>query len=196
MKFSFNELKRMMYITAVILFIVIAGVIYIVKNDTHNNSDDYDAEIVLDETATAVPGDFSSEIDVICVYVSGAVKNPGLYELEYNSRVNDAVSAAGGFKKKADKDGLNLAAFLSDGEHIHISVKEKLHTDNEESSRVNINKADKEELMTIPGIGESKADAIIKYRDENNGFDSIEEIMNISGIKEGVFSKISEYISI
>lgn len=69
-------------------------------------------------------------------------------------------------------------------------------TDSDESHLVNINTAAKEELMTLPGIGESKADAIIAYRQENGGYRNIEELMQISGIKEGVYSKISEYITV
>ena len=196
MNFSNNEIKRMIYMAAVIIFVIIAGVIYIAKNDTRNNTSDYDTEVVFEEKASSSPDDNITDSDVICIYISGAVKHPGVYELKSNSRVNDAVSAAGGFKKKADRDSLNLAAYINDGEHIHISFKEKIKSDDESSSLVNINKASKEELMTLPGIGESKADSIIKYRDENNGFNSIEELMNISGIKEGVYSKISEYITI
>ncbi len=197
MKFSNNEVKRIVYIIAVILFVVMAGVIYIIKNDTHDTVSEKESDYIIETYVTSSPDIAYSGKDVIAVYISGAVKKPGVYELDSNSRINDAVIAAGGFRKKADKNSLNLAAYISDGEHIHISAKSSKESESDtEDSAVNINKASKEELMTLPGIGESKANLIIRYRDENNGFDNIEELMNISGIKEGVFSRISELITI
>lgn len=135
----------------------------------------------------------------IFVHVCGEVNNPGVYELNAGSRVFEALDAAGGVTKDAADDSINQAEVLSDGQQLEIFSEEQMSqnelTETFDSGKMNINKATKEELMTLSGIGESKADAIIRYREENGNFNSIEEIMEIEGIKEGVFRKIEEQIT-
>lgn len=138
--------------------------------------------------------------DSIYVHVCGEVNVPGVYELEEGSRVYEAIEAAGGLTAKASKDALNQAEMLEDGQQIRaISIEEliqeKQSSGTASDGKININSASKEELMTLPGVGESKADAIIRYRNENGKFQSIEEIMEIEGIKEGVFEKIRNQIT-
>ncbi len=142
------------------------------------------------------------------VYVCGQVNAPGVYELPLGSRIFDAMEAAGGMTADACSSYWNLAELLWDGEKIYVptesealelgqpaaSEQEAAAQENAEDG-ININTASKEQLMTIPGIGESKADSILAYRKENGSFDSPEDIMNIPGIKEGLFSKIKDYIS-
>ncbi len=131
------------------------------------------------------------------VQVSGAVKTPGVYELPENSRVYQAIEAAGGLLSTADDSTLNQAAFLTDGQKIHIKTKGEAEEEAEEDDgRVDLNKASLSDLMTLPGIGQSKAEAIISYREEHGAFTSCEELMNISGIKEGVYNKISSSIKV
>lgn len=140
----------------------------------------------------------------IFVHVCGAVKKPGVYELQSNARICDAIKAAGGLKKKAADTEVNQAQALTDGEQVCIPYK----IDDEESTvadgsgtssgmegnKISINQATAEELMTLPGIGESKAQSIIQYREEHGGFQKIEDIKNIQGIKDGVFNKIVDCI--
>jgi competence protein ComEA len=136
----------------------------------------------------------------IFVYVCGEVKNPGVYQMNQEDRIVDAIEAAGGLTKKAAADNINQAQKMEDGQQIYVPSKE----DGKESSagaqdtssekRISINQATKEELMTLPGIGEAKAESIIAYRQEHGNFQKIEDLMNISGIKEGVYNKIKEYI--
>lgn len=165
---------------------------------------------------TSVATDNSMETDtVITVYVCGAVKAPGVYELEKDSRINAAVEAAGGFSENADTEYVNLAARLLDGVKLQIptleETKNAVNTDipsfdvlNESSvstvdSRkglININTADKEELKTLPGIGDGIAGRILEYRNQNGSFKSIEDIMNVTGIKSKLFSKIKDHISV
>lgn len=156
------------------------------------------------------------------VYVSGYVNNPGVYELSAGSRVIDAIDAAGGYSKEAYDNYLNLASLISDGQMIYVPSEEEVSQGNVESiagnggtsgigvngnggnsgsngtgnsgGLVNINSASKEELMTLPGIGESKADKIIAYREENGRFSTPEGIMEISGIKDGLYNKIKDKI--
>lgn len=138
---------------------------------------------------------------VVVVHVCGAVEKPGVYELPESSRVSDAVEMAGGFSKEANRDYLNLAEAIADGQKIYVPTYEEadafvLTQDDADTGKININTATKEQLMTLPGIGESKALSILSYREEHGRFSSIEEIMEIPGIKDAIFSKIKEYITV
>ncbi len=151
--------------------------------------------------------DASSE-EPIYVYVCGAVENPGVYELKAGARVYEAVDAAGGLLENADQIHTNQARVLTDGEQVTILTEEEasslpidaeIHTDASENSGgglVNINSATAEELKTLNGIGEAKAEAIISYREENGAFRSIDEIMNVTGIGESLFLNIKESITV
>ena len=143
----------------------------------------------------------TTEVKTLFVHVCGAVVREGVYELPEGSRCQDAVDAAGGFAEDADKDYLNLAALLSDGQKIQIPTKEEAESMEAESKEasdglVNINTADLDELMTLSGIGEARAQAIISYREENGPFAVIEDIMKVPGIKESAFSKIKAKIKV
>lgn len=143
---------------------------------------------------------------VVIVHVCGQVASPGVYELPAGSRIYEAVEAAGGLGPQAAAEGLNQAAEAEDGQQIYVPSAEEMEegTVSLESAgpaetgqtKVNINTAGAEELMTLNGIGEAKASAIIRYREENGKFGSIEELMEISGIKEGVFEKIKDQIKV
>jgi len=146
----------------------------------------------------------------IYVYVTGAVQNPGVYVLNENARVFEAIEMAGGLSEDADFNQLNQAAILSDGYHLYVprigetnasyaGGKTGENTGNDGSTsgkKVNINTATAEELQTLSGIGESKALAIIAYRKENGSFSCIEDLLNVSGIGEGIFAKIKDCIEV
>ena len=133
----------------------------------------------------------------IFVYVCGAVNREGVYELPRGSRVYQAIEAAGGFREDAEARNVNQAEVVEDEERIYVPViGEEVQMDSEKDGKVNINNASKEELMTLPGVGESRAESIIKYREEVGMFQTIEDIMQVSGIKEGLFNKIKELITI
>ena len=142
----------------------------------------------------------------IFVYVCGAVQKPGVYELLLGQRICDAIAAAGGLSEQAAGDSLNQAEVLSDGQMLRVLTTEEAAAatvqpgqETAESSRdgrVDINTADAFALMSLPGIGQSKADAIIAYRNEHGAFKAPEELMNISGIKEGVYQKIKDSIKV
>lgn len=133
----------------------------------------------------------------IYVYVCGAVNQEGVYELSKGSRVYQAVEMAGGFREDADAKNVNQAKVLEDEERIYVPViGEEVQVDSDEDRKININKASKKELMTLPGVGESRAESIIKYREGQGAFQSIEDIMKVSGIKEGLFEKIKDLITI
>ncbi len=141
------------------------------------------------------------------IYICGAVVSPGVYELPLGSRINDAVIAAGGFSAEADHNYVNLAEPISDGIKIQIPTVQEVSTmqpvisgdfSNSDlgSGLININRASKEDLKTIPGIGDGIATKIVDYRTQNGNFSTIEDIMKVSGIKEKLFSKIKDYITV
>ena len=141
--------------------------------------------------------------------VDGEVDHPGLYPLPLNSRVQDAVQAAGGFTAEANREAVNLAAFLEDGDHLLIPGREDEYPSppfiqDEQTLRptatvmhfpVNINTADQEELQALPGIGPVTAEKIISYRQQAE-FEVIEEIQKVSGIGPSTFERIRPLITV
>lgn len=164
------------------------------------------------ETSGQTGGDTGSKKSAekkIWVYVCGAVNAPGVYELKEDARLYEAIELAGGVNHEAAPEVLNQARVLADGERIYVPKQDEaeaysLQDQGLESNagtadtggKININTAGKEELMTLPGIGESKAEKILRYREDHGAFRSIEDVMQIEGIKEGVFNKIKENITI
>ena len=133
----------------------------------------------------------------IYVYVCGAVEREGVYRLSAGSRIYEAIEMAGGFREDAAASEVNQAEVLQDEARVYVpTYAEVLSEDAQSDGKLNLNKATKEELMTLPGVGASRAESIIQYRNENGGFKSIEEIMLISGIKEGLFEKIKDLIKV
>ena len=150
----------------------------------------------------------NQESNKIAVYISGAVKTPGVYYLEKNARVYNILDICGGIAENADITKLNLAQKLVDEDKIEIPVKiEKNESDSEdttiddvniseENQLVNINTASETELTTLNGIGDATAKKIIDYRDKNGKFDTIEDIMEVPGIGESKFNNIKESICV
>lgn len=152
----------------------------------------------------------TGEEPAVCfVHICGAVKEPGVYELSEGSRVYQAVRMAGGFLAEADESFLNLAAVIEDGMKITVLTKEEAEKARESNTvpfpgdiegpkegKVNINTAGRDELMTLKGIGESRADEIIAYRKSRGRFEKIEDIMQVPGIKDGAFQKIKDDITV
>ena len=168
----------------------------------------------------------SEEAKTLVVHICGAVSAPGVYELPAGSRIIDAVEAGGGFLPEADEACCNLAEEIVDGCQIYIMTKMESCADGQtekkagiqtspdsdmqttdrnvrsnsatalENGLVNLNTADVAALMTLPGIGESRAKAIISYREQHGAFAQIEDIMKISGIKQAAFSKIKDKITV
>ena len=133
----------------------------------------------------------------IYVYVCGAVVQEGVYKLPAGSRIYEAVEMAGGFREDAAKSEVNQAEVLVDEARVYVpTFAEVVAGETENDGKINLNKSTKEELMTLPGVGASRAESIIQYRNENGGFKSIDEIMLISGIKEGLFEKIKDLIKV
>lgn len=148
------------------------------------------------------------------VYICGAVNVPGVYEVEQNARLYEVVDAAGGLREDAAEESVNQARQIEDGEMIRILTQEeaaqagdeeagegaendvKAETANDSDGRIDLNLATVAELMTLPGIGQAKADSIVRYREKNGAFSSIEEIKQVEGIKEGVYNRIKDNIKV
>ena len=137
----------------------------------------------------------------LCVYICGAVLNPGVYELELGSRIVAAVEAAGGFLPDAAREAVNLARRLEDGMQITVPTMAEAEAQKTEVFRqaaglVNLNTASVAELCTLSGIGESKAEAILAYRTEIGAFSSIEQLKEVTGIGDSLFNQIKESVYI
>lgn len=150
----------------------------------------------------------------IAVHIIGAVPRPGLYEFAEGARVQDAIDAAGGLLASANVSVINLAALIEDGQQLTIPYKdgempqagssedalvlpgEPAPEPLSESSgdKININTASLEELDELPGIGPTIAQRIVDYRTENGPFQTIEDIMNVSGVGPSTFDNIKELI--
>lgn len=203
-------------------FILLICLLFIVINDAIIISDLY--EIKTNNRIGEVEKNIDSnkETNTIKIDIKGEVKKPGVYEVTENMNVNDAIKMAGGLKKGASTDNINLSKTLKNEMVIIISkklkenIKNTIKNDalpsssevigevknsdtnniqNDSNKLISLNKGSLDELMTIPGIGEQKAKQIIEYRN-SNAFTSIEDIKNVSGIGESLFEKIKDYITI
>lgn len=140
------------------------------------------------------------EEEFIFVHVEGAINEPGLVKVKYGTRLYELIDQAGGETEDADLSRVNLASIVSDEQKIVIPAKivvsEDMEEEEDESSIVNINSASKEKLTTLTGVGESTAEKIIDYREENGYFNTIEDLMNVPGIGESKFNALKDEITV
>lgn len=179
--------------------------------DSGNNeiNDTTETEIVTESSVEE-----TTENVTYIVYITGAVQNPGVYEIDKDSRINDVLIKAGGATDDANLEIVNLAAYVEDAQQIIIpkigdtvdKIENAIQNNNENikvgnsnsngNSLININSASKELLTTLPGIGNTIADSIIEYRENNGGFKSIEEIKNVPRIGDKTFEKLKDLITL
>ncbi len=193
--------KAWLYIAA----FLIAGILYVVnvvvlQGEEVHSFEDGESNVQSRESSSYGTGkEQASSEAAVYVYVCGAVACPGVYTLSPDDRVVNAIEAAGGVTQQAYIVNLNLAGTVSDGMRIYVPDSSGA-LDNPDGgatqSLININTATRAELMTLPGIGQSRADDIIAYRKSNGSFRQIDDIMQVPGIKEGAFSKIKDYITV
>lgn len=192
-------------------------------NGTESDSGKHTSDADIDNGSEAV-SDKEMQQAMIYVDVCGAVANPGVFQLAAGSRVFQAIEAAGGYLPEAALTCVNRAGVLTDGQQLHILTQEEMERQGldpaemsgasdgqmngsagtgqntgmnaqvQQDNRININTADEAQLTTLTGIGATRAQAIIAYREENGPFAAIEDIMNVQGIKEGTFAKIKDEI--
>jgi len=161
-------------------------------------------------TKNSVPVNDTPQVEIstphvvtsIKVYVAGAVKTPDVYELDEGSIVKDALKKAGGALDSADLVAINLARKINDGEEVVVPYKQSssgtsfASITNPSDGKININTATKSQLVSLPGIGDVKAQAIIDYRTKNGNFKRVEDIVNVSGIGEKTFESLKDLITV
>lgn len=192
-------------------------------NGTGSDSGKHTSDADIDNGSEAV-SDKEMQQAMIYVDVCGAVANPGVFQLAAGSRVFQAIEAAGGYLPEAALTCVNRVGVLTDGQQLYILTQEEMERQGldpvemakasdgqmngsagtgqntgmtaqvQQDNRININTADEAQLTTLTGIGATRAQAIIAYREENGPFAAIEDIMNVQGIKEGTFAKIKDEI--
>ena len=205
--------KKILFIIIIISGIIYGVFNYFTQNKNKENLENISQDIIINNQTENITEQNNNQ-EKIVIHITGAICNEGIYELEENSRIADAVKMAGGLKEDADLKQINLAYVLEDGMKINIPskneninedsnntesyiTKENLNSSNNTKiSKVNINNATQTELETLPGIGPSTALKIINYRKEKGKFNKIEDIKNVNGIGENKFNKIKEFIKI
>lgn len=218
--------KIIISIIIVVIFFIGIYLVYSKSEEGEIISYEYGIENKENENTTKEEIKKIEEENKIIVHITGSIANEGILELDEGSRISDAIEKAGGLIEGADVSQINLAFVLSDGIKIYIpNVKDKeeenqdktnIYITNEsgvstikdipssnknensgnKKNMVNINTADIGQLDTLPGIGDSTAQKIIDYRNENGKFNSIEDIKNVKGIGDSKFQKIKEYITV
>lgn len=191
-----NISTKMKIVIAVVVVIIATTVgIYMYKQTQENTVSYYGNEEQSEET----------HISQITVHITGAINNPGVIILEEGARIVDALKAAGGETEEADVNRLNLAYVLEDGEKLYIPSKNEEEQEyitqgkdnmSEGQSKININSAQIEELITLPGVGEATANKIIEYRKENGKFQKIEDLKNVPGIGDSKYENIKTMIRV
>lgn len=221
--------KQILIFISIILFMILVIIIYFFRV-YNSNYESIDSENILENSiennliTNNIISDSINDTDYIIVHITGAINNPGIVKLAFESRISDAINSAGGFTSDADINSINLAYKLDDGQKIYIPFINDNTTsniyfeencissdagkniiledssysknDSKKSDLININSATQTELETIPGIGPSTALKIIEYRNENGKFYTIEDIKNVNGIGDSKFENIKNYITI
>lgn len=177
---------------AIVVIAILSSTIASAGNQVH---------VPLDLTASPLvtTEDETSPLGTVLIHVIGEVTSPGIYELESGSRVIDAVMAAGGLSPQATECGINLAREVRDGEQIVISSQQAGCATGEGSatgSLVSLNQATAEQFDSLPGIGPTLADRIVQWRDSNNGFSSVDQLNEVSGIGDKLFAGIKDLVSL
>ena len=200
-----------------------AYIIYSLNNEEEN------LNIALEDSPVKIENTEEETNENIYVEVKGAVQNPGVYAMNEQDLINDAINLAGGFLDNAYTDNINLSKKVTDElvifvytekeyqnstysnttssnndyqidnalkNKVSIITSDSTNSDTGTSSLININLASITELMTLPGIGETKANNIISYREENGFFKAIEEIKNVSGIGDATFDQFKALITV
>lgn len=210
-----NNYKK--YFILIGCFIILGVFLYLYLDD--DKEENYNKEVLIADITTTTEKVITNKI---FVDIKGAVNKPGVYEFQYGDKVIDAIKKAEGLTKNAVTSNINLSKKLVNEMVIYVFNKKEITTmvttnkiacncetievnncidknnisDNNSNNKININTATLDELLTLKGIGQSKAEAIIKYREENGNFNTIEDIQKVSGLGGTIYSKIKDYITV
>ena len=218
-----DVVKNHKVIVAVLESIMILLVIFLVwlqgagtsldkQNDLTSIEDFSSISNTKDSSENSDKSDEKKNTTNVMVDIKGAVNKEGVYSLPENSRVTDLVKLAGGMTEEADKNSVNLAQKLTDEEVIYIvkigedisvinvnsnkETNDGSRSNTDTSGKINLNSATLEDLKTISGIGEKRAQDILAYRDSNNGFTTVDELSNISGIGSKTLEKLKTEVTV
>ncbi|AUJ26207.1 ComEA family DNA-binding protein [Virgibacillus dokdonensis] len=198
-----NKVKRILFIIAIPIAIIVVLLI------TSGEKDEDEAERKVDVNDQPIDPSLASSTEQekgvtssIYVDIKGEVKNPGVYEMDAEERVIDAIETAGGFTNNANESLVNLAQKVHDemvidvlpvGDNGTPALTNRQHTD---TSKIRINQATVEEIEALNGIGPAKAEAIVQYRDEKGHFQQIEDLLEVSGIGEKTLESLEDDIQV
>lgn len=199
-----KDRKKLVKVLSVVMILLAAAVLRIYDSTRADITiESAEAQETTEESSTEESGAYGS----LFVDISGAVAEPGVYEVDKDTRLFQVIEMAGGLTDDADADAVNRASFVEDGQKIIIPVKGSGGANGTAASQgaasqaapgqglVNINTASRDELMELNGIGDVMADRIIEYR-SSNAFKSKEDIMSVNGIGKGIYEKIKDRITI
>lgn len=200
--------KKILLIIILAIILLISTMLYYIKDES---------EELEDITLLTTTKQITTKTEMIFVDIKGSVNKPGVYKFNINDRVIDAINKAGGLTKNANTNNINLSQKLTNEMVVYVYSDDEIKkgnnkltcntlcenniievnncVENTNKDLININTATLEELLTLPGIGESKAKSIIEYREENK-FKNIEELKNVNGIGESLFEQIKNKITI
>ncbi len=185
-------------IGGILLILVGVGGLFSKKEESVEETTVVETTVLAEKTEAS-----TTQETVIFVDIKGAVKNPGVYQMKVGDRVKDALDAAGGLTAEADSQKVNLAKRLEDqmvivvpkvGEEAEEIPAGETRKEATKEGKVNINTATVEELKTLKGVGEKKAEAIIEYRKKNGSFQTKEDLMKVRGIGKKLFESFQERI--
>ncbi len=199
----FDFVKSHKVFCGMLVFFVFVGAVFVF----------YLQEVTAEEAFTCPTSEITKtevQVEEYAVDIKGAVVNPGVYRVKKGAIVDDIILLAGGLLENADTSNLNLSKQVTNEMVITVftveeiaemqlekeAILETTETDFEEDTLININTATLEELMTLPGIGESKARLIMEYRETCGNFNAKEELKNIKGIGESVYAQLEAYITV
>lgn len=200
-----NKVKKQIILLGIVVLMMLVGCTGCKKQSYLETQSDLQEEHTKSADTTEEKKQQTEKTTEIYVQIDGAVKKPGVYTFSEESRVYELIEAAGGLLPEAYDLGINQAKRLADGEKIYVYTKEEIEngagtTDTQnpkgqtDDGKVNINTASVEELMTLSGIGETRAKDIIAYRNAHGAFSLPEDLKNVSGIGDSTYNKIADAI--
>lgn len=200
-----NKVKKQIILLGIVVLMMLVGCTGCKKQSYLETQFDLQEEHTKSADTTEEKKQQTEQVTEIYVQIDGAVKKPGVYTFSEGSRVYELIEAAGGLLPEAYDLGINQAKRLADGEKIYVYTKEEIEngagtTDTQnprgqtDDGKVNINTASVEELMTLSGIGETRAKDIIAYRNAHGAFSLPEDLKNVSGIGDSTYNKIADAI--
>lgn len=208
-----SEKKETIKNIIILVIIILIGIYYFFRENSNNYEEINKSDIII-ESNENIKNSISEEVieEKIKVYIIGEVKSPGVIELNTGSRLEDAIILAGGTTNLSDLSKINLAKVLEDGQKIYIPSINENGNDNlqeveeleeydtnnnlKSTKKININTATITELCTLSGVGESLANKIIKYREENGKFKTIEDLKNVNGIGDKKYESLKDYVCV